>query len=134
MTFDKSKYKEVSELVKSIELKDQKFNLFGMEYELIIGLPEKYGYKEPAVYHFTDKERCGIFLEKNLDEKIQRPMLFHEIVEVYHRTLKMKGTPAHNAALPWEEKFCEEYLTKSELEEYLSFKKEHGCNGFELLD
>jgi hypothetical protein len=80
-----------------------------------------------------DKDRCEIFLQGNYREKIRKPLLFHEIVECYFMTRDVDVNSAHNLTLPQEKRFCEEYLTESELEKYLRFKKEWGCGGFEPI-
>ena len=156
MVFDEVKYMEVSDLVKTIKLGDTDFELFDISYNLLL-CPSKNerGYKngEAADYYarsndWNDKNHkrnynFDIYLWEDIEEKIQRPLLFHEIVETYHITqgsekgheeeLEEMITRAHNTALTLEERFCEDYLTISEFEKYLKFKKGHGQNGFEPL-
>lgn len=141
MTFDESKYERVSELVKRIELEDQKFNLFGINYTLFVRSPETEHIFEclfgddltPATNIPRDEHRCEVYLQGNYGEKIRKPLLFHEIVESYFMTRDVDVNSAHNLTLPQEKRFCEEYLTESELEKYLRFKKEWGCDGFEPI-
>jgi len=75
-----------------------------------------------------------VYLWEDIGEKIQRPLLFHEAVEIYHMEEGIEKTLAHNAAMFWEKRFCKDYLTDSELKEYLLFKKEQGSNGFEVFE
>jgi len=134
MAFSESKYKKVSKFVKTIKLEDDEFSLFGIDYALLI-CPSQNDDKSKngeAAEYIRQPEEWVIYLWENIGEKIQRSLLFHEIVEIYHVAQKMKQTPAHNATMPLEKRFCEEYLTSSELENYLNFKKEQGCDGFEL--
>ncbi len=136
MTFDNAKYDEVSDLVKTIELEDADFDIFDTEITLRM-CPQRHPKTgeingDAAEYFVQETGRFAIYIWDCLGEKIQRPLLFHELVEIYHRTQGMEQTPAHNATMPWEKRFCEEYLTNSELNKYLEFKKEHGYNGFDI--
>ena len=138
MTFDETKYREASELVKSIELDWTRFNLFGIDYALrTCPSQNPNGSQNGQAAEYAPQEERGewaIYLWEDIEEHIQRPLLFHEVVEVYHRKLGMKKTPAHNSTMSWERRFCEDNLTNSNLEDYLRFKKEHGYNGFDLSD
>jgi len=136
MVFDDVKYREVSNLVRNIELGWVDFEIDNIPYVLMTceskswdGSPNG----KAAEYHHPE-DVWAIYLWEDIGEKIQRPLLFHEIVEIYHREQEMEMTPAHNATMPWEKRFCEDYLTNVELERYLQFKKEHSCNGFDLSD
>ena len=126
-------YKEVSDLVKNMKIKRQHFEFSGIKYVLIPcssrdpngnpnGLPAEWAYPEgsPVIYLWED-----------IEERIQRPLLFHEIAEVYYiLSTNLKRKQAHEKALQLERRFCEEYLTKDEFNEYTKFKKEYGCAEF----
>jgi hypothetical protein len=144
MVFNEAKYREVSDLVKTIRLDDTDFELFNIRYNLLFcSSKDKGGRKngEAAEYIGRSNSDYDIYLWEDIGEKIQRPLLFHEIVETYHITqgsdkkhekLEEMITRAHNATLPLEKRFCEDYLTSSEFEKYLKFKKDHGQKEFEL--
>lgn len=137
MIFDDSKYRKASEFVKKIELDWTEFNLFNINYALRICPsvnPDGSKNGEAAEYTYQKGEEWAVYLWEDIPEHIQRPLLLHEIVEVYNRNLGMDKTPAHNATMPREERFCRENMTKSNLKDYLNFKSEHGYNGFGLVN
>ncbi|MFH1332498.1 MAG: hypothetical protein ABIH63_04425 [archaeon] len=136
MTFDEAKFREVSDLVRSLPIDWEDFDLFNTSYA-VRAVPSKNEdgspNGSPAEYDLHENGQCGIYLWEDIGEKKQRPLLFHEMVEIYHKVaLDMSKIEAHNTTMPWEKRFCLEYLTPSELAKYLKFKKEHGCNGFDL--
>ena|SRR3989344_1796558 len=127
--FGESGYRVYADFVSKMPIVWDYFELMGGDYKLI--LCDKRG--QVAEYHVaSNRDGLDIYLWGDLDEWIQRPLLFHELVEIYHRELGMNKTPAHNATMPWEKRFCEEHLNPSQLERLLEFKKEHGYNGFDL--
>src|SRR3989344_4425729 len=135
--FDESKYKEASELARTVEIGWTQFELFGITYNLMT-TPSKNcdGSQngEAAEYRACGGYTWDIYLWEDLKENIQKPLLFHEIVEIYHRVhARMDNPRAHNATMPLEKRFCEDFLTRQELEEYLDFKKEQGYYGFNLV-
>ena len=141
MVFDEAKYREVSDLVKTVKLDNSdnfpiSFELFNINYNLLF-CPSKDedGHEDVVVAFYAARSKdwndrkhkrsynFDIYLWGDIGEKIQRPLLFHEIVETYHITKRMEATEAHNTTLPLEKRFCEDYLTSSEFEKYLKFKK-----------
>ena len=136
--FDESKYKEASELARNVEIGWTEFELFGITYNLMTTPSENCDGSqngEAAEYRAWEKYRWDIYLWEDLKEKIQRPLLFHEIIEIYNKVHTRMGDPqAHSAAMPLEKRFCNEFLTKEELEEYLDFKEKQGYYGFHLVD
>ena len=131
MEFNDAKYKEVSDLVRNIKLDDLSFNLFDIYYFLRM-CPhyntETNQVNGHAAEYITpcDGNGFGIYIWNDLEEKIQRVLLLHEIIEVFHRNQGMEATPAHDATIPWERRFRGEYLTASETKKYLKFKKDNG--------
>ncbi len=137
MVFDDIMYREASDLVRGVELDWIDFELFNIPYALRMCESKNEDGSQnglPAEYHFHENGMCGVYIWEEIGEKIQRPLLLHEIVEIYHKlAFNMSKTEAHNAALPWEKRFCDEFHTPVELEQYLMFKKQHGYNGFDLV-
>jgi hypothetical protein len=138
MTFDEEKYQQVSDIVNKMGIDYETFDLFGIPC-VVVGAPSKNGDGTPnglpAEYAPQESGEWAIYIWEDLEEKIQKPLLFHEFVEVYHKAvMKIEKTPAHNATMSWEKRFCEEYLTPLELKKYLDFKKGYGYNGFDLSD
>jgi len=134
MAFDDLKYRELSDLVRNIKLGWTNFDIVGIPCKLRT-CPSRNPNGSPngqaAEYH-NPEGIWVVYLWEDIGEKIQRPLLFHEAVEICHREQGIEKTPAHNATMPWEKRFCDDYLTASELKEYLKFKKERGYNGFDL--
>ena len=129
MVFDELKYKETSELVKTIRLDYTNFDIFNIPCRLFpcSSINPQTGYPNggPAMYA-NPSYTYDIYLWEDIPEKIQRPLLFHEIVEIYHRKQNFEMTPAHNIAIIWEERFCYDYLSKEELGKYIDFQKNIG--------
>ena len=129
MAFDESKYKETSELVKKIDLNGRDFNLFEIDFFLRIcphHNPVLDG-RDGKVAEYTQRREGNqgfiIYSWGDLGEKIQRPLIFHQVVEIYHlEKEKMEKNEAHRATIPWEKRFCQEYLNNFELENYFKFK------------
>ena len=69
---------------------------------------------QPAEYNAQLNE-WAIYIWEDLLEKIQKVLLFHEIIEIYFRAkYGMEKTPAHNATLLYEEQFRKELLSEDE--------------------
>ncbi|KKT56120.1 MAG: hypothetical protein UW81_C0040G0006 [Candidatus Giovannonibacteria bacterium GW2011_GWC2_44_9] len=69
---------------------------------------------QPAEYNAQLNE-WAIYIWEDLLEKIQKVLLFHEIIEIYFKEkYDMETTPAHNATLPYEEQFRKEILSEDE--------------------
>ncbi len=133
MAFNNKTYKEISNLVKTLKIEDKEFDLNGIPCNLLL-CPSKNENNlqngTAAEYHNPSRS-YDIYLWEDIEEKIQRPLIFHELVEIVYREDGFGKTSAHNETMPWEKKFCEDYLTNLELNKYLNFKKDQGINGFE---
>ena len=69
---------------------------------------------QPAEYIHQPNE-VAIYIWEDLPEKIQRVLLFHEIIEVYLRqTYGLDKTPAHTITLTYEDQFRKEILSDKE--------------------
>jgi len=138
MAFDEEKYRQVFDIVKNMKIDYETFELFDISY-VVLGVPSRNDdgtvNGEPGDFSAHETGEWAIYVWEDLEEKIQKPILFHDIVDIYHMAaMGMDRAHSHNTTMPWEKRFCEEYLTPSELENYLKFKKEHGYNGFDLSD
>lgn len=139
MAIDEAIYNETAELARNIDMIDyNQFDLFDLSYNLLLspsGNDDGSQNGLPAEYACPNNDlEWDIYLWEDIKEKIQRPLLFHEVIEIYNKRIAhMDEIPAHNAAMEAEKRFCSEFLTKQELEDYLVFKKEYGCNGFEPM-
>lgn len=133
--FGEEEYRIYADFVKGMPLVGDYFELMGGDYKLIPceERGEKSACNESARYYYaSNRDGWDLYYWDGLDEWVVRPILFHEVVELYHRELGMEKTPAHNATMPWEKRFCTENLSSSQLEKLLEFKKEIGYNGFDL--
>lgn len=134
-SFGEKEYRIYADFVKNMPLVWDYFKLMGGNYRLIPC--EKRGEdsacEESASYYpASNRDGWDIYYWDGLDEWIARPIIFHEVVELYHRELGMGKTPAHNATMLWEKRFCIDNLSSSQLERLLEFKQEIGYNGFDL--
>lgn len=134
MVFDEKKYTQASAFINRIKIEDARFKLWDIPYALRTcpRLNADGSVNIEGADYLAQPKEWAIYLCKELKRITQLPLLFHEIVEIYHREDGMEQTPAHNAAISLEKRFCEEYLTRSELKQYLEFKKEKGYDGFSL--
>lgn len=84
---------------------------------------------QPVEYHEQSGE-WAIYIWDDLLEKVQRVLLFHEMVEIYFREkFGLEKTPAHNATLGYEEWFKKEISLTPQEESSLRDLREKYRNG-----
>lgn len=100
-------------------LESHEFTIENINY-VLTPCPSKNGQGEvngqPAEYHqHPDANTWEIYIWEDLPEKIQRVLLFHEIIEIYFREkYGTETTPAHNAVSPYEKEFVRGYISEDE--------------------